>query len=388
MKILSVGCLNLNSLRGTHRLDFRKGALANCGLFAITGPTGAGKTTLLDAITLALYGRTPRQERNGAALMSHGTGECWAEVVFEVERQPDGQPGPPQRYLARWHQRRARSRADGTIQDAGMEVSIQPGGKPLAQKKREAEAVLVTLTGLTYDQFTRSVLLAQGGFAQFLKASANDRAELLERMTGTDHYRTLSMASFQAWKTEQEKEQDLRAELGGVTLLPPDARTALEASLAVSEAAVLAAQQEEATLAAALRWHETLARLATDLTVTTTRLASAQAAQLAFAPDLTRLNRHERAAPFAPAWAGIQDAAVRAELLARELTVLDTTLTRQAAAEAEARQQLTVAEAAVQVRKAATNAVQPALEAASKEHSVLVEVCKDVEKLQAQLEAV
>ena len=80
MKILRVRFFNLNSLRGRqpHRLDFEAAPLEGCGLFAISGPTGAGKTTLLDAITLALYGETPRQD-SGIALSSHGAAESWAE---------------------------------------------------------------------------------------------------------------------------------------------------------------------------------------------------------------------------------------------------------------------------------------------------------------------
>src|SRR5947209_2947321 len=100
MKIISVACQNINSLRGkqVHRLDFETAPLENCGLFAITGPTGAGKTTLLDAITLALYGRTPRQG-NGRSLISHGATESWAEVVYEVAAG---------RFLAKWSIQRAR----------------------------------------------------------------------------------------------------------------------------------------------------------------------------------------------------------------------------------------------------------------------------------------
>src|SRR5919107_3188657 len=108
MKILRVRFFNLNSLRGEHEVDFGNSPLSDAGLFAITGPTGAGKTTILDAITLALYGQVPRHEGGVEQVMSHGTGESWAEVEFQVNGR---------RYRSKWGQYRARKKAEGKLQD-------------------------------------------------------------------------------------------------------------------------------------------------------------------------------------------------------------------------------------------------------------------------------
>ena len=108
MKILSIRLMNLNSLRGEHLVDLRREPLASAGLFAITGPTGAGKSTVLDAVTLALYGKAARygNETNPEHVMSRHTGECKAEVEFEV---------PSGIYRAVWERHLSRKKADGAL---------------------------------------------------------------------------------------------------------------------------------------------------------------------------------------------------------------------------------------------------------------------------------
>ena len=183
MKILRLRLQNLNSLKGEHRLDLTNEPLASAGLFAITGPTGAGKTTLLDAITLALYGRAARygDESNPEHVMSRHCGECSAEVEFEV---------PSGIYRAVWERHRAGKKAGGRLQQPKRYI-YDAAGQPLAQQIREAEDKIEELLGLNYDRFLRSALLAQGDFARFLKAKADERAELLESLTGTVVYSRL-----------------------------------------------------------------------------------------------------------------------------------------------------------------------------------------------------
>src|SRR5690606_9151450 len=168
MKILSLRLKNLNSLKGEWKIDFTREPFASSGLFAITGPTGAGKTTLLDALCLALYHRTPRMSSlsaSGNELMTRHTADCLAEVEFAVRGTA---------YRAFWSQRRARDRAEGALQAPRVELARLDGQiitDRINDKLRETER----LTGLDFERFTKSMLLAQGGFAAFLEASANQR---------------------------------------------------------------------------------------------------------------------------------------------------------------------------------------------------------------------
>ena len=87
MRIQNIRFQNLNSLTGIWEIDLTRPDFVSAGIFAITGPTGAGKTTILDAICLALYGRTPRLKTLSDSeneIMSRQTGECMAEVVFQI----------------------------------------------------------------------------------------------------------------------------------------------------------------------------------------------------------------------------------------------------------------------------------------------------------------
>ena len=183
MKILRIRINNLNSFKGKHELDLTKEPLASAGLFAITGSTGAGKSTLLDAITLALYGKVARYSNvsNPEHMMTRHCGECSAEVDFEV-------PGGV--YTAVWQRHRAGKKSDGELQNARRRVYDETG-REVAQKIREAEEKIVELLGLDYDRFLRSVLLAQGEFARFLRADSKQRSELLESLTGTRIYSKL-----------------------------------------------------------------------------------------------------------------------------------------------------------------------------------------------------
>ena len=217
MKILSLRLKNLNSLKGEWKIDFTREPFASSGLFAITGPTGAGKTTLLDALCLALYHRTPRMSSlsaSGNELMTRHTADCLAEVEFAVRGTA---------YRAFWSQRRARDRAEGALQAPRVELARLDGQiitDRINDKLRETER----LTGLDFERFTKSMLLAQGGFAAFLEASANQRAELLEELTGSEIYGRLSQRVFEQAREARQQLEQWQARADGVELLSSEQR--------------------------------------------------------------------------------------------------------------------------------------------------------------------
>ncbi|MCF8054742.1 MAG: AAA family ATPase, partial [Deltaproteobacteria bacterium] len=169
MKILNLRFKNLNSLVGEWQIDLTHPAFASDGIFAITGPTGAGKTTILDAICLALYGRTPRLNKvtkSGNEIMSRQTGECFAEVMFEAQNRKGG----TERYRCHWSQHRARKKSDGELQAQKQEIANADTGEIFESKIKGVADQIESATGMDFDRFTRSMLLAQGGFSAFLQA--------------------------------------------------------------------------------------------------------------------------------------------------------------------------------------------------------------------------
>ncbi|MEA5032752.1 MAG: AAA family ATPase [Sphaerochaeta sp.] len=187
MRILNVRFANLNSLYGEWMIDFTVGQYIHDGIFAITGPTGAGKSTILDAICLGLYGRTPRLDSIGLQsneIMSRQRAQCFAEVTFETRSGT---------FCCHWGQHKARNKVDGNLVDSHHEISDALTKKVLFTKKREVAQAVEEYTGMTFDRFTRSMLLAQGQFAAFLNAEADQRSPILEQITGTEIYTRISM---------------------------------------------------------------------------------------------------------------------------------------------------------------------------------------------------
>jgi exonuclease SbcC len=213
VKILTLRLKNLNALKGEWKIDFTQSPFVDNGLFAITGPTGAGKTTLLDAICLALYHQTPRLGTISSTandIMTRGTAECLAEVEFDIKGKA---------YRAFWSMRRARGKADGNLQSADVELAEVDTGKVLATQVRPKSDEVERLTGLNFARFTKSMMLSQGDFAAFLNANENDRAELLEELTGTEIYGHISQAVHAQFSEAKQKKKDFGLMLEGVTLL-------------------------------------------------------------------------------------------------------------------------------------------------------------------------
>lgn len=225
MKILSLRFKNINSLKGEWKIDFTASPFAENGVFAITGPTGAGKTTILDAICLALYHCTPRQGSITTSyndLMTRGTGESLAEVEFSVKGRA---------YRAYWYQNRAGKKASGQLQPAKVELAEVESGKILSSKTSEKLKEVESITGLDFSRFTKSMMLSQGKFTAFLDAKDNERAELLEELTGSEIYSTISAKVFENKRKTEEQLNHLKAKLEGAQLLPLSEKNTLTEEL-------------------------------------------------------------------------------------------------------------------------------------------------------------
>ncbi len=290
MKILSLRFKNLNALKGEWKIDFRQEPFISNGLFAITGPTGAGKTTLLDAICLALYHETPRLKISPTQneLMTRGTAESLAEVEFEVQGQG---------YRAFWSQRRARGSSKGNLQAPQVELARLNDNQILAEKVKEKLALTAELTGLDFGRFTKSMLLSQGQFAAFLNASANDRADLLEELTGTEIYGQISSQVYDNASLADQKLKQLQAQQQGMALLSDDARQALAEQLALLENEQQQLQQHETQLQQQTQWLQHFEQLQQQHLQAEQQQQQAEQQWFAAADKLAKLAQAEPAQP-------------------------------------------------------------------------------------------
>ena len=238
MKILELRFKNLNSLYGEWCIDFTGPEYITNGIFALTGPTGAGKSTTLDAICLALYGETPRLgkiTKSANEIMSRQTGECYAEVIFESKEG---------RFRCHWSQHRARKHANGDLQNPQHEISEAiENGRVIEHQLRKVALAIEDKTGMDFDRFTRSILLAQGGFDTFLKANIEEKSKILEQITGTKIYTEISKRVHERQREERNRLNLLQAETSGFILLEPDEEEIIQKNLADQ-------QKQEADLSA------------------------------------------------------------------------------------------------------------------------------------------
>lgn len=274
MKILAIRLKNLTSIEGTVEVDFMAEPLHSAGIFAISGPTGAGKSTLLDALCLALYDKAPRfatsvenvnladvgdnqiNQSDVRNLLRRGTSDGYAEVDF---LGIDGR-----RYRSRWSVRRTRNKINGSLQPQTLEVKELDTEKEFQGIKKELLIQLVELVGLTYEQFTRTVLLAQNDFATFLKSKGAAKAELLEKLTGTGVYSRISQEVYARNKAAQEEVTLIQNRMNVIELMPEEELLALqkEKELSIEKRAagikLLAEQNEQLNVVRSLKIQEEL----------------------------------------------------------------------------------------------------------------------------------
>ena len=257
MKVLAIRGRNLASLEGEFEVDFTVEPLLSAGIFAISGPTGAGKSTILDAMCLALFARTPRTDQakennvklkdvneemlpqsDPRFLLRRGTASGYAEVDF---RALNGY-----RYRSRWSVGRARDKENGRLQSPRITLYNIDKEEEEQGTRSELQARVVDLIGLTFEQFTRSVLLAQNDFSTFLKAEQGEKASLLEKLTGTELYSSISRLIFEKNAVAKDAYDKIQARIQGIELLTEEIEQELQVRLKESEISLLALEKAKA----------------------------------------------------------------------------------------------------------------------------------------------
>lgn len=201
MKLLKLEILNLASLDkiGGEVINFEEGVLGESTIFSIVGPTGSGKSTILDAICLALYNRAPRyprkkgdkdrievygevapEEKNrlaptdGRNILSRGRKFGYSKLTFLANNGTV--------YRAEWSVRMKVKNYEDAV--TSLFRMVEKEGR--MEEESASWEELPQIIGLDYEQFLRTVLIAQGSFANFLTAKENERYELLEKLVGCE----------------------------------------------------------------------------------------------------------------------------------------------------------------------------------------------------------
>ena len=301
MKILSIRIKNLASLAGEHFIDFESEPLASAGLIAIIGKTGAGKSTILDAMCLALFNQVPRLKGSdgklvdvdGSELLSNspltvlrrGTGHGFAELCFVAQDQ--------KHYLARWEIKRARENAVGKLQNVQRSLTCLTDGVVVADKTKAVETHIQQITQLSFEQFTRAVLLAQSEVTAFLKARDNERGALLEYLTNSNIFAKIGQLAYEKTKTIANQRKDLENVLGHIEVLSAEAVAELHQQFTLVDSEYQKLETGKKILAQQQQWFEHKQKLDSQIIEKQTRYHHQLNIQQQLAPERHQLSRLE-----------------------------------------------------------------------------------------------
>ena len=309
MRIDKIELCNLASLEGVHKIDFAEEPLRSAGIFAITGNTGAGKSTILDAICLALYGKAPRFENGekkktislaptdekGALsasdvrnILRRGQTEGYSRVTFSLT---DGTT-----YEASWSVRRKRT---GTFDSTQRSLRrIYP--RKEEYDPREVATRIEELTHLNYEQFTRTVILAQNGFANFLHAKQAEKSLLLENLTGAEQFGRISTIVYHEAQKAQRAYEELLKKLEGIgsMLMDKDELQQLNEQLALYKSQLTRDEAELKRIDAQLKWYDDYEKIQTAYEEQKKAQYEAQRAYNSLYDQKQLLERYDSVLPF------------------------------------------------------------------------------------------
>ena len=285
MKLQQLTIHNIASIEDA-TIDFEAQPLAGSEVFLITGKTGAGKSTILDAICLALFANTPRmvgtqmegntkdEERSITVkdprqLMRAGKGEARVKLTFT------GSNGV--KYEATWSVARARNKATGNLQSKQWRLKNLDTGYTIERNDAEIRAEMKTAIGLDFNQFCRTTMLAQGEFTRFLNSKDEEKATILEKITGVDIYTKVGRKVYEMTASKEQLWADAQQKVEGTRTLTDE-----EIAVKKDEMAALEVQYHRVKKAgdadkAKLEWMKADAELTKATATATAALRQAQA---------------------------------------------------------------------------------------------------------------
>jgi len=294
MKILKIELQNINSLKSDQKIviDFESDYFKDVGLFAITGATGSGKTTILDAITIALYHKVPRFNNAKNKLdqvVSFGASTAFSHVIFENKNEI---------FEANWSIRKI-SKSGKTLSNPQEEFRLLnlTTNNIVAEGKKEVEAKVVEVTQLNYNQFLRSMMLAQGEFAAFLSASTKDKGTLLEQITGEEIYKRIGAIIYNRLSEERKKYEKISHKLSDAILSEEEKQNNLDLQTKY-ELEVVNLSKELANLKRIEDWYTHQAQLEKDIINLKKESDNLELSQTKEKENIQLLEQHLKAEPF------------------------------------------------------------------------------------------
>ena len=316
MKFLQLEILNLASLdkQGGEVINFEEGALGESTIFSIVGPTGSGKSTLLDAICLALYNRAPRYPRKkgdknqnieifGAAdasesnrlaptdsrnILTRGKKEGYSKLTFLANNGSI--------YRAEWHVRFQRVRYENAKTAL---YKITRNGEETTEETADWNE-LPNIIGLDYDQFLRTVLIAQGSFANFLTAKENERYELLEKLIGCEEtYTNIATEIKKAKDQATDAYNQMAASVEAVkqNLLNDEELAQLQEEIALLEKAEKELDSQLQAISKDLQWYEENDKQTKQIAIYQADMEQASNAIKDIQAQILRLQLHDEVQP-------------------------------------------------------------------------------------------
>ncbi|MDN3620374.1 SbcC/MukB-like Walker B domain-containing protein [Polaribacter undariae] len=324
MKILKIELQNINSLKSDTPIviDFENEQFRDVGLYAITGSTGAGKTTILDAITIALYHNVPRFSGSKGTLLdvvSHGAHDAFSRITFKNDTTV---------YEAFWGIRLTSSNGKA-LKNPLEEVRLKNlnTGVSLAEQKRNVIDEVIRVTQLDYNQFLRSVMLAQGEFASFLTAKGPEKGKLLEQITGEQIYKKIGQGILDRKSEEEKKLREIEAKINADDILNEEAKAnliaedkTLDADIKLTETAIKSSQKM-------VDWYVSFVKLTKEGEEHEEKSKSVQSFVEKHKVALDQLALHEKALPFKELITDLNRTAKETVLKENQLKEIEKTLT-------------------------------------------------------------